>query len=110
MKAWKSFYFEAAHSLPDNPLVHGHSYRVVMWYETSPENPVSLAGIEKVEWQVKRIVDHRMLNEFIPNPTMESISKYLDNYAQQLIDAQRINVVLLGVDVDRHSISFGITA
>jgi 6-pyruvoyl-tetrahydropterin synthase len=109
MKAYKSFYFEAAHSLPDNPQIHGHSYHVTLWFATSAEKPVSLSGIEKVEWQVKRIVDHRMLNDFIPDPTMESISKYLSNYARQIIEAQRIQVEFLGVDVDRPSINFGIT-
>jgi 6-pyruvoyl-tetrahydropterin synthase len=109
MKAFKSFYFEAAHSLPGNPMVHGHSYRVTLWFATSIENPVNLSGINKVEWQVKRIIDHRMLNEFIDNPTMESISAYLTNYARAIIDAQRIQVELLGIDVDRPSINFGIT-
>lgn len=110
MKAWKSFYFEAAHFLPDNPQVHGHSYRVVMWFATSASNPVSLSGIEKIEWQLKRMVDHRMLNELLPSPTMESISEYLTNYARQIIEAQRIDVIFLGIDIDRHSINFGITS
>lgn len=110
MKAWKSFYFEAAHLLPDNPNVHGHSYRAIVWFETSPNHPVSLKQIEKLEWQLKRAVDHRMLNDIISQPTMESISEYLTDYAKNIIELQRIDVVLLGIDIDRHSINFGITA
>lgn len=108
MKAWKEFWFEASHSLPDNPQVHGHSFKVKLWFETSKENPVSFKGINKLEWQLKRLVDHTHLNTAIPEPTMESIAVYLYEYGLHLIEMQKIDVKFLKVDVYRPSLDFGI--
>ena len=80
MKAWKSFYFEASHCLPDNPQIHGHSYLVRMWFNTSASDPVRLKAIEKLQWQLFRYVDHKHLNELMPSPTMESIADKMLEY------------------------------
>ena len=84
MKVWKSFWFEASHTLSDNPQMHGHSYQVKLWFETSVDQPVELNQINKLEWQLHRYVDHRHLNEFIANPTMESISEAIFKYGQSI--------------------------
>lgn len=110
MKAYKSFYFEASHTLPDNPQIHGHSYLVRLWFATSPETPVELAQIEKLEWQLHRFVDHKHLNDMIKSPTMEQISAYLLAHGKTLIDMQKIRVDLLSVDVERPSLNFGVQA
>jgi 6-pyruvoyl-tetrahydropterin synthase len=110
MKAWKSYWFEASHTLPDNPQVHGHSYLVKLWFETSADNPVELAQIEKLQWQMHRFLDHKHLNDIIKSPTMEQISKVLFEHGQTLIEMQRIRVNLLGIDVERPSLNFGIQA
>jgi 6-pyruvoyltetrahydropterin/6-carboxytetrahydropterin synthase len=84
----KTFYFEAAHRLPNVPLghkcrnLHGHSYRV----------DVHVAGRvgEQTGWvmdfaEIKRAVDpilaeldHHCLNDLpgLDNPTSERIAKY----------------------------------
>lgn len=108
MKAWKSFWFEASHTLPDNPQIHGHSYLVKLWFKTSPSEPVSLKQIEKLEWQMKRFVDHKHLNDMMNSPTMETIANCMMIHAKSLIDAQKINVELLAVDIERPSLNFGV--
>jgi 6-pyruvoyl-tetrahydropterin synthase len=110
MKVWKSFYFEASHTLPDNPQIHGHSYLVRLWFESSPETPVELNQIEKLEWQLHRCVDHKHLNDMMKSPTMEQISAYLLKQGHTLIQMQNIRVNLLSVDVERPSLNFGVQA
>lgn len=109
MKAWKSFFFEAAHTLPDAPVVHGHSYKATLHFETSKESPVELRQIEKLEWQLHRAVDHQNLNSIIPSPTMEAIADYLQVMAQRLIEMQSIRLVLLSVSVERPTLMFGVS-
>lgn len=108
MKAWKSFNFEAGHSLPDNPRPHGHSYTATVFYATSSENPVSLKAIEKIEWQLKNAVDHQYLNDLMPSPTMESIAEFLHHSALAIIETQRIDVALDRVEVCRPTLAFGV--
>ena len=108
MKAYKKFWFEASHTLPDNPQVHGHSYLVTVWVATSASSPVSLAAFKTLEWQLHRFVDHTHLNDKIPSPTMESIAAYLMDKGRQLIRLQNINVDLISIDVERPSLDFGV--
>ena len=110
MRAWKTFWFEASHTLPDNPQTHGHSYQVKLWFETNPVQPVELNQIEKLLWQLHRYVDHRHLNDFIKNPTMEGISEAIFNQGQVIIKNQEIRLNLLAVDVERPSLNFGVQA
>ena len=108
MKAWKSFWFEASHTLPDNPQIHGHSYLVKLWFKTSATQPVELAQIEKLQWQMHKFLDHKHLNDIMPSPTMESIAVCLFEHGKVLIDMQKIRVELLSVDVERPSLNFGV--
>jgi 6-pyruvoyltetrahydropterin/6-carboxytetrahydropterin synthase len=81
----KQFKFEAAHVLPHHPgkcsRLHGHSYRL----DVTLEGPLTGAGpaagmivdFEVLSQVVKSGVvaelDHRSLNEVMPNPTAENV-------------------------------------
>ena len=85
MQIRKQFTFEAAHVLPYHPgkcsRLHGHSYRL----EVTLEGPLCADGpaagmivdFDTISRVVKSGVigelDHRSLNELIPNPTAENI-------------------------------------
>ncbi len=85
MQIRKQFSFEAAHVLPHHPgkcsRLHGHSYRL----DVALEGPLQLDGPAAgmiVDFDVvSRVVrngvigelDHRSLNEVVPNPTCENV-------------------------------------
>lgn len=75
----KEFRFEAAHSLPHLPEthkchhVHGHSYKVVIhcsgWLHKELHWVVDYAEISKVVSPLIKSLDHKNLNDILPNPT-----------------------------------------
>ncbi len=85
MQIRKQFSFEAAHVLPYHPgkcsRLHGHSYRL----EVALEGPLAGEGpgagmivdFDVISRVVKNGVigelDHRSLNELVPNPTSENV-------------------------------------
>jgi 6-pyruvoyltetrahydropterin/6-carboxytetrahydropterin synthase len=81
----KSFTFEAAHVLPNHPgkcsRLHGHSYRLEVALEGPLHQTGPAAGMVEDFEVVSRVVkaavvnelDHRSLNELLPNPTAENI-------------------------------------
>ena len=78
----RAFGFEAAHHLPWHQgkchRLHGHHYRV----EVTVEGPVGADGMvvdfdrlkEVVDRAVLQRLDHRLLNDFIDNPTAELVA------------------------------------
>jgi 6-pyruvoyltetrahydropterin/6-carboxytetrahydropterin synthase len=81
----KQFKFEAAHVLPNHPgkcsRLHGHSYRLDVTLEGPLAGDGPAAGMI-VDFEVlSRVVrdgvigelDHRSLNEVVPNPTSENV-------------------------------------
>jgi 6-pyruvoyltetrahydropterin/6-carboxytetrahydropterin synthase len=79
MKLFKQFTFEAAHSLPDFPQVHGHSYYVEVWVQGTAADGYVMreSEIEKECYFVKTILDHKYLNDFIDLPTSENIARHI---------------------------------
>ncbi len=85
MQIRKSFTFEAAHVLPHHPgkcsRLHGHSYRLDVALEGPLHQDGPAAGMVEDFEAVTRVVkaavvnelDHRSLNELLPNPTAENI-------------------------------------
>ncbi len=81
MRVTKRFRFEAAHHLPGYPgncaRPHGHGYRL----EVTVEGPIRDDGLVFDFHDLKRIVtervidrlDHRDLNELLPNPSAENV-------------------------------------
>jgi len=80
-----SFWIEAAHLLPD-PLgierLHGHSYQITVYVETSPDNPTPLPLLSGFCAFVRADLDHRNLNDVMPSPTMESIALWVYEHIQ----------------------------
>lgn len=97
MQIRKSFTFEAAHVLPHHPgkcaLLHGHSYRLDVTLEgpLRPSGPAMgmVEDFETVARVVKAAVigelDHRSLNDLLPNPTAENVAVWIwDRLAPEL--------------------------
>jgi len=89
MQIRKHFRFEAAHVLPHHlgkcARLHGHSYRV----EVALEGPLAAGGAAAgmvmdfddlsrvVEKLIVAELDHRSLNDILPNPTAELIALWI---------------------------------
>ncbi len=89
MQIRKLFEFEAAHVLPFHPgkcaRMHGHSYRLEIALRGSIRTDGPTRGMiqdfDEVETIVETLVldalDHRNLNDFIENPTVEEIALWI---------------------------------
>lgn len=81
MKVFKRFTIDAAHRLPDRPELHGHSYKVEVWFEGPVVDGYVIREIElnTLVKQVQNKLDHKYLNDVILNPTSENIAKFIWN-------------------------------
>ncbi|NJM32622.1 MAG: 6-carboxytetrahydropterin synthase [Limnobacter sp.] len=104
MKAFKQLTFDVAHTLPDWPGLHGHTYTAEVWFEgpatdgyVVPESVFS----EQLE-HVHKQLDHSYLNEFIALPTSENIARWIWDQLWPTTHS------LVKVRVFRGSIGFGV--
>jgi len=76
---WHTFTIECAHSLPGLGIahVHGHSYWITVYVESRPESPVPLAMLEGYCAMLRGRLDHKNLDDLMPQPTMESIAAWV---------------------------------
>ena len=84
MKVFKRFTIDAAHRLPDRPELHGHSYKVEVWFEGPVVDGYVIREIElnTLVKQVQNKLDHKYLNDIILVPTSENIAKFIwDEFA-----------------------------
>lgn len=85
MEIGHTFWIEVAHLLPD-PLgverVHGHSYQITVYAETSPDKPIPLGLLSGFCSFVKGDLDHQYINDVIPQPTMENIAMWVYEHIQ----------------------------
>lgn len=105
MELWITFTFEASHTLPQpigKPVMHGHSYWVRVFVDSSEKDPVPLPMLEGYAGLVRSALDHKHLNDIMESPTMESIAMFVAKNIQTTIPVVR-------VDVERQSIGAGIT-
>ncbi|MFO0610636.1 MAG: 6-carboxytetrahydropterin synthase QueD [Polyangiales bacterium] len=82
----RRYTFEASHRLPYVPeghkcgRVHGHSYRVTVLVR-GPVNSAGMvcdfADVDAIARPVVADLDHRHLNELLPNPTSELLALWL---------------------------------
>jgi 6-pyruvoyltetrahydropterin/6-carboxytetrahydropterin synthase len=93
------FTFDAAHkTTPDTPL-HGHTFRVRVAM-TGDRVPVvgwshDLSEVEAVVADVRRMVDHRYLNEIngLETPSLENVAHWLwDRFEPRISGLTRIEV------------------
>jgi 6-pyruvoyltetrahydropterin/6-carboxytetrahydropterin synthase len=92
--------FDAAHHLPGYDgkcaQIHGHTYTV----EAIIDGPVGSDGFvmdfyklkEKVSIALKNL-DHRDLNEIIPNPTAEKIAGWIHHRLKNELDGSNVSLV-----------------
>jgi 6-pyruvoyltetrahydropterin/6-carboxytetrahydropterin synthase len=94
--------FDSAHSLPLVPethkcrRVHGHTYRIRIEI-SGPVGPlgwiVDYAEIKERWSDLKRHLDHRNLNDLLPNPTCELLADYIyEALATRLSGLSRIEL------------------
>ncbi len=94
--------FDAAHSLPGYEgkcaNLHGHTYRVEMVIE----GPVGEDGFVMDFYRLKKILkaalqdlDHRCLNDLLPNPTAEKIAEWIVKRLKSDLDGTPIDLVSL---------------
>lgn len=103
MELWTTFTIECSHTLEEPigyPVMHGHSYWIRVYFDSSAIKPLPLPEIDKACQLVKGQLDHKHLNDFMPSPTMESIAEFV---------FQNIELRPVRIDVERKSIGAGIT-
>ena len=85
IELWTSFTLECSHTLEQPigiPVLHGHSYWVQVFYETSAKNPIPLPMLNGCAELMKNRLDHTHLNDLLTQPTMESLAEYVYTYIQ----------------------------
>jgi 6-pyruvoyltetrahydropterin/6-carboxytetrahydropterin synthase len=94
--------FDAAHSLPGYQgkcaNLHGHTYQV----EIVVEGEVGVDGFVMDFYQLKKILaaaledlDHRCLNDILPNPTAEKTAKWICERLKKELQGTLIRLVSL---------------
>ncbi|MDD4093038.1 MAG: 6-carboxytetrahydropterin synthase QueD [Methanothrix sp.] len=94
--------FDAAHLLPGYQgkcaRLHGHTYQV----EIVVEGEVGKDGFVMDFYQLKRIIaeamqelDHSYLNDILPNPTAETIARWISDHLAQDLDGTAVRLVSL---------------
>jgi 6-pyruvoyltetrahydropterin/6-carboxytetrahydropterin synthase len=94
--------FDAAHSLPGYQgkcaNLHGHTYKVEMVIT----GPIGEDGFVMDFYKLKEILgtaindlDHRNLNDLLPNPTAEKIAQWIFDRLKKELDANPFGIVSL---------------
>ena len=94
--------FDAAHLLPGYQgkcaRLHGHTYQV----EIVVEGEVGEDGFVMDFYQLKQIIskalqelDHSYLNDILPNPTAETIARWISDHLAQDLDGTAARLVSL---------------
>ena len=105
MEIFKTFSFEAAHSLPNVPpdhkcgRLHGHSFRVDL-HVTGPVDEhagwvMDFAELKQSFNPIYEQLDHRHLNEIegLKNPTSENIARWIWSHLAETVRGLRQIVV-----------------
>jgi 6-pyruvoyltetrahydropterin/6-carboxytetrahydropterin synthase len=100
----KSFRFEAAHAISGTTLgdaseeIHGHSFRAEVALRGVPDAQtgmiVDLGLIEQKLAQIKRRLDHRLLNKInaLGVPTLENLARFIWDEVQEVGHVTRVSV------------------
>jgi 6-pyruvoyltetrahydropterin/6-carboxytetrahydropterin synthase len=102
VEVFKQFTFEAAHTLPQYPQIHGHSYSVEVRVagDAGDGYVVPIDVLEREINALRQRLDHGLLNDLIDVPTSENIARYI-------FDALKPALNLTRVKVWRPSLGFG---
>ncbi len=100
----KSFYFEAAHSLPNTTFgeaseeIHGHSFRAEVTLRGMPDPRsgmvVDLGLLARGLADIRNALDHKFLNkiEALGLPTLENLSRFIFERIQHIGHVTRVSV------------------
>ena len=86
MRVRRSFWFEAAHSLPHHPGkcrdLHGHSYELVVTIDGPVDEQsgmvIDFSDLKHViQDRVVQVLDHKFVNDIIDNPTAENMTIWI---------------------------------
>lgn len=104
MLLWCEFCFEASHTLPQFPEVHGHSYYAKATIAGKADD-----GYVIPEHQLQQIcdgirwkLDHKHLNNLMEVPTMEGIARFIWS------ELERAKLLVTRVDVWRPTVRSGV--
>jgi len=104
IELWQEFTIEASHNLPQPigmPVVHGHSYWIRVYIKTEEGNVVPQPMLKGYCEQIQHRLDHQHLNDFIAEPTMEGIAKWiLDNWQGPEVTRIRIDRPSVGTGIE----------
>ncbi|MFH1722446.1 MAG: 6-carboxytetrahydropterin synthase QueD [Candidatus Altiarchaeota archaeon] len=93
MKIGRTFHFDSSHHLANYKgaceRVHGHTYRLEVVITDEVKDDGMVLDFEELKNIIKEKVleklDHRDLNEVLPNPTAENIASWIwDNLSNDL--------------------------
>ena len=94
--------FDAAHSLPGYQgkcaRMHGHTYQVEMVVEgdVGPDGFVmDFYELKKILGAALQELDHRCLNDILPNPTAENIAQWIAERLKKEMEATSIRLYSL---------------
>jgi 6-pyruvoyltetrahydropterin/6-carboxytetrahydropterin synthase len=100
----KSFWFEAAHALPETTLgaangeIHGHSFRAEVTIRGLPDPAtgmvLDLGILERRIAEVQKMLDHKLLNnvDALGAPTLENLSRFIWERVQHAGQIARVSV------------------
>jgi 6-pyruvoyl-tetrahydropterin synthase len=83
MMLYTTFAIECAHRIAaplGEPDLHGHSYWVQVYVDSNAAAPYPLHELENHAGSIKDMMDHRLLNDVLPQgtePTMEAIADFV---------------------------------
>jgi 6-pyruvoyl-tetrahydropterin synthase len=87
-----TFGLECAHKAPLTGRLHGHSYKVTLWFRADPR-----ADIDCLASSIKTIgalVDHTMLEESVGGPRMEDVARWLMERLKLLQGIEPVEIIV----------------
>jgi|Deesub1362B_J571_1020462.scaffolds.fasta_scaffold00037_113 6-pyruvoyltetrahydropterin/6-carboxytetrahydropterin synthase len=83
----REFYFDAAHQVPKHPgkcsNIHGHTYKLEVCVKGELNEMgmvIDFGDMKKiVKSEIIDVLDHKLINSILPNPTAENIAIWVFN-------------------------------
>ena len=104
MRLMIEHHFDSAHWLPDYDgacgNLHGHTWKVAVIIEGEPNDKGMVVDFREVK-QIINVLDHRCLNDIIPNPTAENIALWLLDRIPQCVQIQLWEGTKTSVQISR---------
>ena len=98
----KTVHFYSAHSVTAFGVehkcarLHGHTYTLTVWVETSLENPVEFSKVEQAIRCIVSKFDHANLNDHVElirgEPTVERLVWFIANKLKEAIPVKRVRL------------------